>query len=322
MNIRSYRNRKRITKKYLFEELYNMWIIQYKKSVRASTYTITKGLFQNHILPVLGKIPIDKLNLLTAQNAVNEWSQKLKKYKSLKTYAQQIYKYAMRLELIEKDPFKFVIMPGEQHRTIKRIKNSDNYYTKEELLSFLEIAKKELSLQWYCFFRLIAYTGIRRGEALALTWEDVDFTHNEITINKTLSWDEQYHKKINPSKTKAGERIIKIDGETMDVLSRWRSLNIDEPLIFCNKNHEHISLSTPQKHLNKLFQKHELKRITIHGLRHTHCSLLFEAGVPIKEVQDRLGHDDIKTTLDIYTHISKKQKDRALDTFVNFMNQE
>lgn len=66
-------------------------------------------------------------------------------------------------------------------------------------------------------------------------------------------------------------------------------------------------------------KKYHLKQITTHGLRHTHCSLLFEAGDSIKEVQDRLGHSDIKTTIDISTHVTKKAKEEAIQKFENHL---
>lgn len=91
-------------------------------------------------------------------------------------------------------------------------------------------------------------------------------------------------------------------------------------LVFPNGKNKHMALSTPIKYLNRICDKNGLKRITLHGLRHTHCSLLFAAGASLKEVQDRLGHDDIKTTMDIYNHITKAQQENAVDKLINFMN--
>lgn len=67
-------------------------------------------------------------------------------------------------------------------------------------------------------------------------------------------------------------------------------------------------------------KKYNLKQISTHKLRHTHCSLLFEAGASLKEVQDRLGHSDVKTTMDIYTHVTKKAKDEAIQKFTKYMD--
>lgn len=73
--------------------------------------------------------------------------------------------------------------------------------------------------------------------------------------------------------------------------------------------------------LSSFLQKYDLDYITAHGLRHTHCSLLFEAGATIKEVQFRLGHKDVKTTLDVYAHVTKKAKAETIDKFTNFIHE-
>ncbi|MGE7810518.1 tyrosine-type recombinase/integrase [Lysinibacillus capsici] len=117
----------------------------------------------------------------------------------------------------------------------------------------------------------------------------------------------------------------------MDVLSEWRKrqtleyfklgINTMNPkqLIFSNSKNEFIQLGQIQKWMYSVQNKHSLKRVTPHGLRHTHCSLLFEAGATIKEVQDRLGHTDVKTTMDIYTHVTKKAKEGAIQKFVTYL---
>ena len=75
----------------------------------------------------------------------------------------------------------------------------------------------------------------------------------------------------------------------------------------------------PNQKLDRILKKNELKRITVHGLRHTHCSLLFEAGLPIQEVKERLGHSDIKTTMNIYTHVTKKAKEKSAEKFAAYI---
>lgn len=90
-------------------------------------------------------------------------------------------------------------------------------------------------------------------------------------------------------------------------------------LIFSNTKNEFLQLVQVQKWMYSVQKKYKLKHVSLHGLRHTHCSLLFEAGASIKEVQDRLGHSDVKTTLDIYTHVTKKAKEGAIQKFVDYL---
>ena len=89
--------------------------------------------------------------------------------------------------------------------------------------------------------------------------------------------------------------------------------------MFSNTNNEFIQPVQVQKWMYSVQKEYKLKHVSPHGLRHTHCSLLFEAGAPIKEVQDRLGHSDVKTTLDIYTHVTKKAKVGAIQKFVDYL---
>ena len=76
----------------------------------------------------------------------------------------------------------------------------------------------------------------------------------------------------------------------------------------------------PNQKLDRILKKNELKRITVHGLRHTHCSLLFEAGLPIQEVKERLGHPDIQTTMNIYAHVTEKAKEKTAEKFAAYVN--
>lgn len=91
-------------------------------------------------------------------------------------------------------------------------------------------------------------------------------------------------------------------------------------LIFTNIDNKFLSPAKPRKWLIAAQEKYDLKSITVHGFRHTHCSLLFEAGATIQEVQERLGHTDVKTTMNIYTHVTKKTKKETALKFANYIN--
>lgn len=209
-------------KQYTFEQVYKMWLEHYQTTVKSSTLGKVKELFKNHILPELGTLFIDKINLKIAQNAVNNWNKKIKKYKDLKIYTQQVFKHAMRLELVGKDPFALVVMPKPKKSEIKLVDASENFYTKEELSVFLNLCKEQLPAMWYTLLHTLAYTGMRRGEILALTWKDIDFKTSRIRINKTLTLDENNKIIVNDTKTTAGERNIKIDTQTIQLLKAWK----------------------------------------------------------------------------------------------------
>ncbi|MDD5922564.1 MAG: site-specific integrase, partial [Eubacteriales bacterium] len=189
----------------------------------------------------------------------------------------------------------------------------------EELEHFLELAEDRLPYMWFVFFRLLAYTGMRRGEALALTWDDIDPEKSTFSISKTLTRGEDGAYISDTPKTDRSNRTILIDSETMRLV---QSLPHRGKYIFANSKGSWSAQSIPVKMMHKAVDGSDLRYISPHGLRHTHCSLLFSAGVSIPEVQDRLGHSDVKTTIDVYNHVYQQDKKRALDRFVDFMKSE
>ena len=131
------------------------------------------------------------------------------------------------------------------------------------------------------------------------------------------------------SKTATSRRSISIDDTTLQLLKKLRSgrsepvINLAtqaDHLIFTRIDRTPIRLAYPNDKLDEIITNHKLHSITVHGLRHTHASLLFEAGASIKEVQERLGHSDIKMTMNIYTHVTKTVKEKTAARFESFMN--
>ena len=91
-------------------------------------------------------------------------------------------------------------------------------------------------------------------------------------------------------------------------------------MLFSKLDNTALDVSSPRNRLERICKKNNFKMINIHGFRHTHCSLLFEAGVPMKDVMDRLGHSDIQTTMNIYTHVTKDSKDKSAQKFAKYVN--
>ncbi|RSK28523.1 site-specific integrase [Bacillus sp. HMF5848] len=316
-----------------YADIFDLWIVQYEKTVEESTFIKTSGIFRNHILPSLGEYKIEKMNIEVCQRHIDDWASKVKKYRMIKSYASKVIDFAIKRGYIEKNPFTLVEMPKQ----LKKIRLDDheeleNFYTKEQLIEFLTCMEQESNFKAYAFFQLLAYSGMRKGEALALTWKDIDFNKNEIRINKALSRGKNNVLYVKTTKTGIA-RTIKMDDKTMAILEKWKKqqreeylakgFNTSQPkqLVFSNEKNEFIQPSKTTKWLDRVLKKYNLPKITTHGFRHTHCSLLFEAGVGLKEVQDRLGHSDVQTTLNIYAHVSEKAKDDAVIKLGSFMSQ-
>ncbi|WP_252650561.1 tyrosine-type recombinase/integrase [Bacillus pacificus] len=312
-----------------YNDTYNLWVVQYEKTVEESTFIKTIRIFKNHILPTLGEYKIDKLNVELCQRAVNEWADKLKNFKMVKAYASKIVDFAIKRNYTKSNPFTLIELPKKRVQNAQQ--KSENFYTKDELIEFLSRLEKEDNYKAFTFFRLLSYTGMRKGEALALTWKDIDFDNQELSITKAIARGKDNKLYIKSTKT-GTSRTIKIDEETLSILDTWRkkqqkdylilgfNTNNPDQLIFSNTSNEYLQPTKTRQWILQIQEKYILKKVTTHGLRHTHCSLLFEAGVSIKEVQDRLGHSDVKTTMDIYAHVSEKAKAEAIQKFETYLN--
>lgn len=208
-----------------------------------------------------------------------------------------VLNFAIKREYISNNPFTHVDLPtnASKKNNVVEKEEVENFYTREQLIEYLSCLEKESNFKVYALFRLLAFSGMRKGEAFALTWNDLNFTTNELCINKALSSGK--NNRLYLKTTKTGEaRTIKMDDKTMQ----------QKQLVFSNEHSKHMQLTKTRKWIVYVQNKYKLGKITTHGLRHTHCSLLFEACASLKQVQDRLGHSDVKTTMNIYAHVTKK----------------
>lgn len=317
-----------------YQEVYDLWIQQYERSVQESTFVKTIGIFRNHILPSIGKYRITQMNFNVCQKHVNEWADKLKGANKVKSYASLVMDYAIKVGYIQTNPFALV----EITKRPKVFRDGfdvddeklENFYNKDQLIKLLECIKDEYNNKVYTLFRLLAYSGMRKSEALALTWKDIDFKKNEIRITKAIGRGKDSKLYLKPTKTEQ-DRTIKMDKATMTILKEWKQQQSQEllalgyntlqtkQLVFSNNRNTFIQPTMTNKWLKRVLTKYGLPSLTTHGLRHTHCSLLFESGAKMKVVQNRLGHKDIKTTMNIYAHVTKNAEDEAVHDFEMFM---
>ena len=285
-----------------FTEAYKVWFEGYKSTVAESTYLMVSKLFENHLLPFFKNKKLPKINKLDCQRLINYL------HKQMPATYKKKYTYFTRIMKEFGYPITHDLVFPKQEKTIK----DKVIYTKEELNLFLDQCKKHHDPRVYPYFRLIAYTGVRKGEAGALMKDCV--TDTTITIKRSLTRSADGSLTIGPPKNESSTRTITVDPETIEAL---RSIMTDDDLVF-GKGFEPIN--QPRKWLRKICKEIDLEPITIHGLRHTHCSLLFEAGMTVKEVQDRLGHANPEMTLQVYTHVTQSQARNIPNKFVDFMS--
>lgn len=314
-------------KKLTFKQLFESWDKVYKPTVKESTYAVTMRYFNNHILSALGNIYIEKITVAECQKAVNEWFEEAPHtFDRFIHYASKVFKYGIDMELLTSNPMEKVIKPKLKERP----QQYQEFYDKDELNKFLACAKK-CNFRYFVYFRLLAYTGMRKGESLALKWSDIDFETNTISITRNVTTGLNNRPYISNGKTANSVRRTPVDSETMNYLKEWRYCQQKDMLkkgfnfldadnyIFPTINNGITSLSKPRQWNKSICDKFGLRRIKIHGFRHTHASLCYSAGLNAKEIQKRLGHADSKTTMNVYTHVMKNDEKKAVKKFVDFM---
>ncbi|MGX5377616.1 site-specific integrase [Ligilactobacillus sp. LYQ135] len=279
------------------------YLVSYKKKVKPQTYARNLNnynrLFRNHF----GQNKIKSVKPYDLQQLINELSDNHPaSYRVYINVLRQAFNYAYRLGLIDSNIFDKVEYPP-----IKTNKHDFNFYSKKELKQFLAAAKKD-NQYIYDVCYLLAFTGLRIGELLALTDDDIDYTHKIIKVRHTVAYDERTKETfITAPKTQSSIREVSFNNECANILSKHNGI------LFKYKG-GYTPYWYPRTQLRNFYNKHkELKQIRIHGFRHTHASLLFEAGANIKQVQKRLGHTNVDVTLDIYTHITKDKTNEVVD---------
>lgn len=208
------------------------------------------------------------------------------------------------------------------------------FFEIEELNEFLNLALNQVDYRWYALFYLMAHTGLRPGEALALRWKDIDLDKMKLNVYKTIYWEndriDDYT--LLSTKTSNGYRQVDISGHVADVLIeqknrqkkerqfswRWH----DGDFVFTNMVNQGypIKQGAAAYHMRKVMANMNVRKyITPHKLRHTHISLLAEAGVPLSVIKNRVGHGDSRITEKIYMHITNYQKEEAMKNYENML---
>ena len=294
--------------------VYETWHSTWKLTVRESTQYNVDKRYNKHFKNTIGTYKITKITPMILQKFINKLATNYLSFKQILSPLKQTFKYAYRMNIINSNPFDKITYPKKE----KEI--HENFYSKDELKEFLSKVKKSVSFQNYARFYLLAFTGMRAGELMALQWEDIDLKNHTIHIKHTISRKlSSATYQVTEPKTKASNRTISISDGCVKILNQLSPAK--KGLIFPGKNGQPMQREVISASLKYFFKHHpEMKPITPHGFRHTHATLLLEAGATIKEVQARLGHTDVQTTLNIYTHIINENDNNVAQIFDNFLN--
>ena len=308
-----------------FEELAQLWLENYKTTVKTSTFENVRSKVEKMTEEHFEGLKLKKITVAYCQRVVIKLSKSYVLYNHYLSVINRIFKYAVLMDILDSNPFDKVIKPKS-----RQTQRKGNFLTKEELKEFLKLAQTATLSYFFPLVHLMAYTGLRQGEALALKWSDIDFENKKITVDKTAVRIKEKQSLQTP-KTKNSKRVISIDPTTLSILKNWKKDQIkiyfkngkyfegDENFIFTNQRGEWVHIHNFIRYFKRFIADHKLKPITPHGLRHTHASLLFSAGVEPKNISDRLGHSTVQITLDLYTHITEEQRADTVEKLLEYM---
>ena len=305
-----------------YAELVENWLETYCHTVKKSTLMMTKVKLNNYLLPAFGDYKLDKLTPPIIQKQVNQWAKDYNKlgkgfqeYPLLNSLNKRILKYAVSLQVIPYNPARDIIVPRRKPKEGQKLKYLDDDNLKK-LLDYLD----QLPNTYKNFYDTVLYktllaTGLRIRECLALEWSDIDLQNGTLDVNKTLNT----LKEITSPKTKSSVRVIDLDNKTVLMLRLYkarqsqvgREIGLNYDKVFSNTFDKYIDARALRKRLENHLTLAGCPRLTFHAFRHTHASILLNAGLGYKDIQIRLGHSKISMTMDIYSHLSKDNQKNA-----------
>jgi len=289
-----------------FHEYFSDWMEIYKNgAVRPITYQ--KYLMTSRRLTELAPtLRIEELNKRCYQNLINEYAKTHEKQTTMNFHhhLKSAILDAIDEGLLSSDPTRKVTVKGKSP-TIKKPK----FLSQFELKSLLANLNLTSELNWDWFILLIAKTGLRFSEALALTPNDFDFIEHKIKISKTWNY-KCANGGFAETKNQSSRRTLQIDPQLNRSLSNLtKGLTADNPIFVKGR----VFNSTVNDRLELLCKLAQVPLISIHSLRHSHASLLIFAGVSIASIAKRLGHSSINTTQETYLHIIQELEDQDND---------
>lgn len=294
-----------IDNEMLFHEYYRQWIRIYKegaiREVTMRKYKLTLTWLEK-LVPSLKLCDLDRISY---QQLINGYAQLHERQTTMDFHHQLKGSIMDAVDegLISRDPTRKVIIKGRAPRAKK-----EKYLNQFELHAMLSDLDIGVEPSWDWLILLIAKTGLRFSEALGLTPDDFDFVHQTLSVNKT--WDYKNGGGFVPTKNEASVRKVQLDWQLIMQLSvLLKGLPPDKP-IFVRGN---VYNSTANHVLARHCKNVDVPVISIHGLRHTHASLLLYAGVSIASVSKRLGHASMNTTQEIYLHVIRELENKDVD---------
>ena len=290
-----------------FKNFATSWLNEKDKNLKPGSARSYRDTFNLHVLPYLGEM---KLNDITPTD-IQEWVNKLGKVKQRNKknlapatigkayrYLRACLKNAEDRDLIDRCPCRGINLP-------KVPKEEMDFLSPDEVGRLLEKAEGT----YRDLFTVLAYSGLRLGEGLALRWRDIDFGMNAIKVNRSLC---TLSGEFQEPKTRSSRRAVRMLPRLRTHLTAMQHGQAPDDLLFKSKSGTHLDASNCRRAFEVALEAAKLKDVTVHSLRHTYTSTMLAAGESIKRIQHDLGHSSITMTMDTYGHLIPDGSGEAL----------
>ncbi len=289
----------------LFRDYYAQWVKVYKEGAIREVTMDKYRLTQSWLDRLVPDLRLCDLTRVSYQKLINDYAEHHERQTTMDFHHQLKGSILDAVDdgLLQRDPTRKAIIKGRQPKP-KKIKYL-NQFELHAMLADLELGQ-EPTLDWLIL--LVAKTGLRFSEALGLTPADFDFTHQTLSVNKT--WDYKRNTGFVPTKNASSVRKVQLDWQlVMQLAGLVKNLPADEPIFVNGRMYNSTANSVLARHCRNA----GVPVISVHGLRHTHASLLLFAGVSIASVSRRLGHASMTTTQETYLHIIRELENQDVD---------
>ena len=281
-------------------------------------------MIRRHIVPAFGKVRLVDLRTRDVQKLINqkiESGLSVRTVKYIYTTLNQGFKQAIRERLVTFNPMEAVELPKLRRKEMEVL-------TPQEMASFLEAAKES---KHYAAFVLELATGLRRGELLALRWGNIDFKKGTLTVKEQLVRADEGLIFKGYLKTQKSRRTINLPESVLAVLKAhkkqqsihqaklklklgndaFKEYYQDNDLLFCAEDGKPLDPDSFGRHFKALLKKAGVKQIRFHDLRHSFATMALEAGIPVKTVQEMLGHTTSAMVMEVYSHVTATMQKEA-----------
>lgn len=312
-----------------FEHWYENYVMT---ELKLNTQKNYRGMLDKHIHPAIGDYYLKDIKPATLQVLLNQKKedgyakQTLAIMKGIfnKAFSMAVYPY----EFLKTDPSQFVKTPKYDQ---KEWKDKGNL----KIISFDDFKKLQNTVPthspYYLAMMISFQTGLRRAEVCGLQWKDIDFENETLTVEQIMIQNGKEWLMGTP-KTQSSYRTIHIGPTLLSLLKKaelrqkenklfYREFYTDTEFVCAKENGEPVTLNSIKWYTEK-FRKESGVDYNFHSFRHTHATMLLENGAKPKEIQVRLGHSRLSTTMDTYAHVTKKMKKETVDIFENILKNE